>query len=126
MTTTLAGRLRFLFENVYPRGRGPFTQTEVVDTIRQGGGTMTTGHLSQLLSGKRTNPGMAVLADISKFFRVPADYFTDDEIAEQIQRDILAIVRVRDSDATHVASRTYDPYRRLRQWTGSDDESVDE
>jgi hypothetical protein len=51
-----AERLRFLFKAVYPRGRGPCSQTEVVDMIRADGGGMTTGYMSQLLSAKWRSP----------------------------------------------------------------------
>ncbi|CAM3917064.1 MULTISPECIES: helix-turn-helix domain-containing protein [Tsukamurella] len=113
----LSERLRFLFEYVYPRGREPFTPTEVVDAIRREGGSMTTGHLSQLMSGKRSNPGLGVLLELAGFFHVPLDYFADDELSEEIRSDIIAGAAVRDSGNPGIAARRYDPYRRYAEWT---------
>ena len=78
---------------------------------------MTVGYLSQLLNGKRANPGLGALRELCWFFRIPADYFTDDDVTEQIMTDVRAIAAVRDSDVPAVLHREYDPYKRLTEWT---------
>lgn len=113
MTISFANRLRHLFDTVHPSNRGPYTQTEVVDMLRFSGSKMTTGYMSQLLSGKRTSPGLDIVRDICRVFCVPMDYFSDDEIYEQVNKDIAWLQSVRDSKDQRVAARTYDPYRRL-------------
>ncbi|MFC8381849.1 helix-turn-helix domain-containing protein [Nocardia sp. NPDC057272] len=119
---TFADRLRFLFETVYPRGRGPYSQTEVVDMIRANGGGMTTGYMSQLLSGKRRSPTLPTVTDIATVFRVPIDYFGSPESYAEIRRHIAWISTIRDSGAEQVAARTYNPaevfevgFRELRR-----------
>lgn len=106
-----AGRLRFLFDTVYPRGRGPYSQTEVVDMIRANGGGMTTGYMSQLLSGKRRAPTLPTVTDIATVFHVPIDYFGSTEAHNEIRRHIEWVASLRDSGVEHVAARTYDPTR---------------
>ncbi|GAB4588077.1 helix-turn-helix domain-containing protein [Nocardia sp. IFM 10818] len=106
-----ADRLRFLFETVHPRGRGPYSQTEIVDMIRANGGRMTTGYMSQLLSGKRRAPTLPTVTDIAAVFQVPIDYFGSSEGYEEIRRHIEWIAALRDSGAEQVAARSYDPTR---------------
>ncbi|MDH6284557.1 helix-turn-helix domain-containing protein [Prescottella agglutinans] len=120
MSTSFAERLRHLFETVHPKDRGPYTQTEIVDMLRFSGSKMTTGYMSQLLNGKRTSPGLEVVRDICRVFRVPMDYFGDEETYEEIKQQIAWIQNLRDSQDQQVAARTYDPFRRL---TGRDEES---
>ena len=123
-----ARRRRFLFETVHPRGRGPYSQTEVVDMIRANGGTMTTGYMSQLLSGKRRSPTLPTVTDIATVFRVPIDYFGSPESYAEIRRHIEWISTIRDSGAEQVAARSYDPsrvfevgFRELRRSTDEGD-----
>lgn len=121
MSSTFAERLRFLFDNVHPRSRGPYTQTEVVDLLRFSGSRMTTGYMSQLLSGKRTSPGLEVVRDICRVFRVPMDYFGDEETYEEVKQQIIWIQQLRDSEGQKVAARTYDPFRRLAEQDNKSD-----
>lgn len=121
MSSTFAERLRFLFDNVHPRNRGPYTQTEVVDLLRFSGSRMTTGYMSQLLSGKRTSPGLEVVRDICRVFRVPMDYFGDEETYEEVKQQIIWIQQLRDSEGQQVAARTYDPFRRLTEQDSKSD-----
>lgn len=113
MSTTFAERLRYLFDNVHPRSRGPYTQTEIVDMLRFSGSKMTTGYMSQLLSGKRTSPGVEVVRDICRVFKVPMDYFGDEETYEEVKQQIEWIQGLRDSSDGNIAARTYDPFRKL-------------
>lgn len=113
MSTTFAERLRYLFDNVHPRSRGPYTQTEIVDMLRFSGSKMTTGYMSQLLSGKRTSPGVEVVRDICRVFKVPMDYFGDEETYEEVKHQIEWIQGLRDSADGNIAARTYDPFRKL-------------
>lgn len=122
MSSTFAERLRYLFENVHPRSRGPYSQTEIVDMLRFGGSKMTTGYMSQLLSGKRTSPGLDVVRDICGVFRVPMDYFGDEETYEAVKDQISFIQGLRDSTDGYVAARTYDPFRRLASRDSEDDD----
>lgn len=108
-----AERLRFLIDHVYPRGRGPYTQTEVVDKIRAAGGRMTTGYLSQLLSGKRKAPSLPTVTEIATVFQVPIDFFGPVQSYEQLREHIEWMCTVRDSGVEEVAGRTYDPRRAL-------------
>ncbi|MHA4854739.1 helix-turn-helix domain-containing protein [Rhodococcus sp. MSC1_016] len=111
--SSFAERLRYLFDTVHPKDRGPYTQTEVVDMLRFSGSKMTTGYMSQLLSGKRSSPGLETVRDICRVFRVPMDYFGDEETYQEIKQQIEWIQNLRDSQDQRVAARTYDPFRKL-------------
>ncbi|PBC36101.1 transcriptional regulator [Rhodococcus sp. ACPA4] len=111
--STFAERLRHLFDTVHPKDRGPYTQTEVVDMIRFGGGKMTTGYMSQLLSGKRQSPGIETVRDICGVFHVPLDYFGDEETYEEVKEQIAWIQDLRESENQQVAARSYNPFRRM-------------
>ncbi|KZM69772.1 helix-turn-helix transcriptional regulator [Nocardia terpenica] len=99
---SFAERLRVLFDNVHPRGRGPFSQAEVVDMIRASGGSVTIEHLSQLLSGDQRTPALSTVTDIAAVFRVPMDYFGSRESYEEIRRHIGWLAALRDSGAERV------------------------
>ncbi|WP_378734612.1 hypothetical protein [Nocardia brasiliensis] len=72
---------------------------------------MTTGYLSQLLSGKRGAPSLGTVTEISAAFSVPIDFFGPRQSYEEIRRYIDWIASVRDSGVEQIAGRTYDPTR---------------
>jgi transcriptional regulator with XRE-family HTH domain len=112
VSESFAERLRHLFDTVHPKGRGPYSQAEVVEAIRAAGGNMTPGYMSQLLSGKRSSPSWTTLRDICRVFAVPMDYFNDDDVYEEIKGYIAYIQDLRDAEDQNIEARTYFPFRR--------------
>ncbi len=106
---TFADKLRYLIDNVHPKDRGPFTMNEIVDGIRRNGGSITQGYISMLLNGQRPNPGLKVAQDLADFFRVPLQYFADDDSFEKAVRYISWVQSLRTEDV-EAAARAYNPY----------------
>jgi transcriptional regulator with XRE-family HTH domain len=105
MTTPFAERLNRLFDEVYPPGRRPYTAAEVVAGLQREGATMSTPYLSQLRSGKRTNPSPAAIADLAKFFRISPAYFTDSEYYETLSNELTYLATMRNAVTRHIVSR---------------------
>ena len=106
---TFADKLRYLIENVHPKDRGPFTMNEIVDGVRRNGGSITQGYISMLLNGTRPNPGLKVVTDLAEFFRVPLQYFADEDAFEDAVRYITWVQSLRAGDVAS-AARAYNPY----------------
>jgi transcriptional regulator with XRE-family HTH domain len=72
-----AERLDRLFRTVHPKGRGPYTPTEVADAINQAADDKVVSgtYLWLLRTGQRDNPTMKHLIAIARFFGVPPTYF---------------------------------------------------
>jgi transcriptional regulator with XRE-family HTH domain len=72
-----AERLNRLFDTVQPPGRGPYRDSDVVQTLARRGLMLSGPYLSQLRRGARTNPSIDTVEMIAEFFGVHTDYFTD-------------------------------------------------
>lgn len=92
----LKDRINRLVAMIHPPGRGPYTDEEIVNGIRAAGGPeMSVAYFNHLRRGRRTNPTMATLEGIVRFFRVPIGALFADEYAESTEEDrrILTLVR---------------------------------
>jgi len=107
MSTTFSARLNRLFDTVYPPGRGPHTSAEVVVALKaEGITTMSAPYLSQLRSGKRTNPSKATMNALANFFRIQPDYFTDEYYYRKLDQELTWLATLRDEGALRIATRT--------------------
>ena len=107
MSTTFSARLNRLFDTVYPPGRGPHTSAEVVVALKaEGITTMSAPYLSQLRSGKRTNPSKATMNALANFFRIQPDYFTDEYYYRKLDQELTWLATLRDEGALRIAMRT--------------------
>ena len=107
MSTTFSARLNRLFDTVYPPGRGPHTSAEVVVALKaEGITTMSAPYLSQLRSGKRTNPSKATMNALANFFRIQPDYFTDEYYYRTLDQELTWLATLRDEGALRIATRT--------------------
>lgn len=80
-----AERLKRLFDTVYPPGRGPYCDRDMVHALARRGLTLSAPYLSQLRRGLRTNPSHQTVAMIAEFFGVHTDYFSEDVGAQRCQ-----------------------------------------
>jgi transcriptional regulator with XRE-family HTH domain len=106
MSNTFADRLNLLFDTVFPPGRGPHTSAEVVAALGGEGIGMSAPYLSQLRSGKRTNPSMATMAALARFFRIKPVYFTNDDYYDKLTHELHALAHLRDEAVRRIAART--------------------
>lgn len=103
---TFAELLDYLFREVHPQGRGPYTYAEVAHGIRETSGLeISASAIQQLRTGKNTNPKMQTIRALASFFGVPAGYFFDEQVAEQTRAEIQVVAAMRDGGVRRVALR---------------------
>jgi transcriptional regulator with XRE-family HTH domain len=69
--------------------------------------TTSAAYLSQLRTGKRDNPSARHLAAIAGLFRVPMEYFFDEDLAARIDADMKLLVAVREAGVQTIALRAH-------------------
>ncbi|MEC3918310.1 helix-turn-helix domain-containing protein [Nocardia sp. CDC160] len=107
-TGDFARRLNKLFETVHPPGRHPHTNAEVVAALTASGHPISKPYLSQLRSGRRTNPSDATVAALARFFKVKPDYFFNDSYAAKIDHDLVLLSQLQGSGLRRLSSRAFD------------------
>lgn len=97
---TLADKLNHLFETVHPLTRGPYSNAEVAQEMREAAGpndvVVSASTLVQLRSGAKANPTMKTIEALASFFGVPPAYFFDDDVARRTDEEIAGIAAMRD------------------------------
>ncbi|MFI1261062.1 MULTISPECIES: helix-turn-helix domain-containing protein [Streptomyces] len=106
---TFAQLLDYLFREVHPPSRGPYTYAEVAEGIRQAsvgeGRGVTASAIQQLRTGAKRNPTRHTIKALADFFGVPAGYFFDGAAAERTKAEIGLLAAMRDQDVRRVALR---------------------
>lgn len=103
---TFAELLDYLFREVHPKGRGPYTYAEVSQGIRDTSGVgISASAIQQLRSGTNTNPKMQTIRGLAGFFGVNPGYFFDEEEAERQRAEIQVVAAMRDQGVRRVALR---------------------
>ncbi|OCB56609.1 hypothetical protein A5722_13910 [Mycobacterium vulneris] len=100
---SFAARVNLLFDSVHPPGRGPYRDAEVADGLAHLGYPMSRPYLSQLRSGRRTNPSETTIHAFAEFFRVDVAYFTDDEYYLAMQEELSWLRWPRDGLVAELA-----------------------
>lgn len=102
----LAARLDALFRTARPRGK-KWTNAEVAAELKAVSPDLKVGavYLSQLRTGKRTNPSQELLAALARFFGVSVGYFFDEKIAESVLTELASIEAMRQAGVRAVAMR---------------------
>jgi transcriptional regulator with XRE-family HTH domain len=103
---TFAELLDYLFREVHPKGRGPYTYSEVSQGIRDTSGvTISASAIQQLRTGTNTNPKMQTIRALAGFFGVNPGYFFDEAEAERQRAEIQVVAAMRDQGVRRVALR---------------------
>lgn len=106
---TFAQLLDYLFREVHPPSRGPYTYAEVAEGIRQASAGerrgVTASAIQQLRTGAKRNPTRHTIKALADFFGVPAGYFFDGAAAERTKAEIGLLAAMRDQDVRRVALR---------------------
>ncbi|MFI0722097.1 Secondary metabolite protein [Streptomyces sp. NPDC021224] len=98
--------LDYLFQEVHPPGRGPYTYAEVAHGIRNTAGvTISPSAIQQLRTGTKANPKLQTIRALAGFFGVPAGYFFDEGVAERTRAEIQLVAAMRDQKVRRVALR---------------------
>lgn len=103
---TFAQRLDLLFQATHPAGRSEVSYQEVAEALANAGGpTVSSTYLYMLRTGRRENPSASLIQALARYFRVPAGYFLDDEVAAEYAEQLRLLQAVRDSGTAGVALR---------------------
>jgi transcriptional regulator with XRE-family HTH domain len=103
---TFAELLDYLFKEVHPKGRGPYTYAEVSQGIRDTSGVaISASAIQQLRTGTNSNPKMQTIRALAGFFGVNPGYFFDEDEAERQRAEIQLVAAMRDQEVRRVALR---------------------
>ncbi|MEV6278471.1 helix-turn-helix domain-containing protein [Nocardia sp. NPDC051832] len=105
---TFAQRLNKLFESVRPPGRKPHTNAEVAAALTASGYPISKPYLSQLRSGRRSNPSEETVAALARFFKVKPDYFFNTAYAAKIDHDMTLLAQLQGYGLRRLSARAFD------------------
>lgn len=107
-TLDLASKIDYLFRNIYPAGRGPYSYKEAAEGIAKVcGGTISDTTLWKLRTGKSDNPTKRILEGLAVFFGVEPAYFFSNETAEAVGAEIELLTLLRDAGVNGVQLRNF-------------------
>ncbi len=97
---SLQKRLDKLFTSVRKNDSTEFSAREVAEGVAKLGEPISHTYVGQLRRGEKDNPTLRHLRGLAKFFGVPVEYFTNDEIAAEVDHELdklnaLQALRVR-------------------------------
>ena len=96
---TLADKVNWLIERAHPAGRGPYSNNEVAELIKDvTGEEVSYTTIWKLRNGQAKNPQMRLIEALAKTFGVPPAFFFDDYDEKQAglleeQVELLALIR---------------------------------
>jgi transcriptional regulator with XRE-family HTH domain len=103
---TFAEKLTRLFEVLHPAGERPITTRQLAARVKQHGGRISSAYISELRSGKKTNPTMDQIVGIAAAFGVPPGYFIDDGVARRVEAELSKLeLYARDSQLAQLAEQ---------------------
>jgi transcriptional regulator with XRE-family HTH domain len=106
---SIAAKLDRLFQRIRPPGPAEYSYMAVAEAIRaQQGIPISHTYIWQLRTGRRTNPTVAHLTALARFFGVPVAYFLDDDEARRIDDQLELLRTLRDARVTEIAMRAAD------------------
>ncbi|HUQ56421.1 helix-turn-helix domain-containing protein [Lentzea sp.] len=102
----LAERLEYLFRSIRESGKREYSNEDVAAAItRDQGVTISASYIWYLRTGQRDNPTLKHLTALATFFGVPAAYFFDDAVREQVEGEIALVTALKDNGVREVAMR---------------------
>ena len=102
---TLAQRLDNLFRTVRRDDGREFSHREVAEAVTAGGEPISHSYIGQLRAGDKDNPTIKHLRALARFFGVPVEYFTNEEIAADVDRELRMLTALKDLQIKTVALR---------------------
>jgi transcriptional regulator with XRE-family HTH domain len=97
---SLAERLNKLFASVRKPDGTEYSQREVAEGVTAAGEPISHSYVGQLRKGEKDNPTLRHLRGLARFFGVPVEYFTNDDVAAKVDHELdllqaLQALRVR-------------------------------
>ena len=107
---TLADKVNWLIERAHPAGRGPYSNSEVAELIKNvTGEEVSYTTIWKLRNGQAKNPQMRLIEALAKTFGVPPAFFFDDYDEKQaglLQEQVELLALIRDAHINTAQLRT--------------------
>ncbi|QIS23890.1 XRE family transcriptional regulator [Nocardia terpenica] len=104
--TELAAKINRLFEVMRSPSAPPLSNAAAAEAITRATGTsISSAYLWQLRSGLKTNPTVAHLRAIARYFGVPASYLVDTGTDEQVDSELRLLQAMKDAGVRNLALR---------------------
>jgi len=107
---TLADKVNWLIERAHPAGRGPYSNSEVAELIKNvTGEEVSYTTIWKLRNGQAKNPQMRLIEALAKTFGVPPAFFFDDYDGQQaglLQEQVELLALIRDAHINTAQLRT--------------------
>lgn len=115
MKPPLHERLQLLVDHVYPAGESPYTPEEIERLTAKERIKLPAAELHAILSGEQTSPNGFILRGLSRFFKVPIEFFTTED-AKEWGGYVAFIKRLREEvDSTTVYAARVDTWFERRR-----------
>lgn len=92
----LSARLDYLFRTLVKADGAPFSHREAAELISREHVPISHAYIGQLRAGDRDNPTLKHLRGIAAFFGVPVEYFTCDDVADQVSKELQLMNTLRE------------------------------
>lgn len=102
---TLADRLSLLFEKIRKEDGAAYSLREVAEAVTAAGEPISHTYIAQLRTGKRVDPTLSHLRGLARFFGVPVEFFTSDEIVDGVSGELELLSVLNSVRARTVALR---------------------
>jgi transcriptional regulator with XRE-family HTH domain len=102
---TIAGRLDRLFHTVRNADGKPYSYREVAEAITATGEPISHSYIRNLRTDPRANPTVQHLRALARFFGVPVEYFTSEQLAVEVDRELDLAAALREMRVQTVALR---------------------
>lgn len=100
---SLSERLNHLLVTTSPPGGKQLATRELAQQLTDAGHQVSHTYVARLLNGQTDDPSLRCLQALAKVFGVPPGYFVDDEVAEQVDRDLELLAALRDGGVRVIA-----------------------
>lgn len=115
MKPPLHERVQLLVDYVYPAGESPYTLEEIERLTSKERIKLPAEQMRALLSGEQTDPSGFTLRGMSRFFKVPIEFFTTED-AKEWNGYVTFIKRLREEvDSTNVYAARVDTWFERRR-----------
>lgn len=101
----LADRLDRLFDRIRKPDGSAYSLREAADAITAAGEPISHTYIGQLRTGKKADPTLRHLRALARFFGVPVEYFTSDELAADVDKELDLAAALQQVRARTVALR---------------------
>ena len=107
---TLADKVNWLIERAHPADRGPYSNNEVAELVKDvTGEEVSYTTIWKLRNGQAKNPQMRLIEALAKTFGVPPAFFFDDYDGQQaglLQEQVELLALIRDAHISTAQLRT--------------------